>query len=54
MLAIYGEGKDIALKRLEMTVRGFSSDSGALENLKARSKPCRMLPFGRNNDFVGC
>ena len=34
MPAIYGEGKDMALKRLEMTVKGFSSDSSALENLK--------------------
>jgi len=27
MPTIYGEGKDVALKRLEMTVRGFSKDS---------------------------
>ncbi|KAH8781609.1 hypothetical protein BGZ57DRAFT_759788, partial [Hyaloscypha finlandica] len=31
---IYSEGKDIALKRLEMTAKGFSSNSSVLENLK--------------------
>jgi hypothetical protein len=34
MPAIYGEGKENALKRLEMTVKGFSKDSGALKHLQ--------------------
>jgi hypothetical protein len=34
MPAIYGEGKENALKRLEMTVKGFSKDGGALKDLQ--------------------
>ena len=34
ILAIYSEGKDMALKRLEITVKGFYSNSSALGNLK--------------------
>ena len=34
MPVIYNKGKDIALKRLEITAKGFFSNSGALKNLK--------------------
>jgi hypothetical protein len=34
MPAIYGEGKEVALKRLEMTVKGFSQDGGVPKDLK--------------------
>ena len=34
MPTIYGEGKEAALKRLEMTVKGFSKDSSELKDLE--------------------
>lgn len=34
MPTLYGEGKDTALKRLEMTVKGFSNDSSKPKDLK--------------------
>jgi hypothetical protein len=34
MPTIYGEGKDIALKRLEMTVKGFTKGDSELKDLK--------------------
>jgi hypothetical protein len=32
MPAIYSEGKAVALKRLEITIKGFSKDSSKLTN----------------------
>jgi hypothetical protein len=34
MPTIYGEGQEAALKRLEMTVKGFSKDDGEPKDLK--------------------
>jgi hypothetical protein len=34
MLPIYGEGKEAALKRLQMTVKEFSKDSSELKDLE--------------------
>jgi hypothetical protein len=34
MPPLYGEGKDVALKRLHMTVKGFSSASGKPKDLE--------------------
>jgi hypothetical protein len=38
MPAIYGEGKEVALKRLEMTIKGFSQDDGVPQDLKAKAR----------------
>ncbi|KFZ24051.1 hypothetical protein V502_01463 [Pseudogymnoascus sp. VKM F-4520 (FW-2644)] len=48
MSAIYGEGRKNALKRFQMTVRGFSNTSElkALENIF-------IVPFDRNPNFTG-
>jgi hypothetical protein len=37
MPTIYGEGKEAALKRLEMTVKGFSADESEPRDLKGRA-----------------
>ena len=34
MSTIYGEGKEVALKRLEMTVKGFSTNESEPKDLK--------------------
>ena len=34
MPPMYGEGKEVALKRLQMTVKGFSKDSGEPKDLE--------------------
>jgi hypothetical protein len=36
MPAIYGEGKEVVLKRLEMTIKGFSQDDGVPHDLKGK------------------
>ena len=41
MPPLYGEGKEVALKRLQFTIRGFSSDGGELKDLEGMvSLPC--------------
>ncbi|RDW75351.1 hypothetical protein BP6252_06493 [Coleophoma cylindrospora] len=52
MPALYGEGKDIALKRLEMTVKGFSKDDSEPKDLKDKIVPF-IVPFDRNPNFTG-
>ncbi|KAH8663632.1 P-loop containing nucleoside triphosphate hydrolase protein [Tricladium varicosporioides] len=52
MPAIYGEGKDDALKRLEMTVKGFSKNSSKPKDLEGRIVPF-IVPFDRNPNFTG-
>ncbi|KAL5318896.1 hypothetical protein ACEPPN_013964 [Leptodophora sp. 'Broadleaf-Isolate-01'] len=52
MPTIYGEGKDAALKRLEMTVKGFSNDSSEPKDLKDNSVSF-IVPFDRNRNFTG-
>ncbi|KAH6714091.1 hypothetical protein BKA61DRAFT_551433 [Leptodontidium sp. MPI-SDFR-AT-0119] len=52
MPTIYGEGKDVALKRLEMTIKGFSNDSSEPKDLKDNSVSF-IVPFDRNLNFTG-
>ncbi|KAH9205342.1 hypothetical protein DL95DRAFT_451266 [Leptodontidium sp. 2 PMI_412] len=52
MPTIYGEGKDVALKRLEMTIKGFSDDSSETKDLKDNSVSF-IVPFDRNLNFTG-
>jgi hypothetical protein len=43
MPPLYGEGKEVALKRLQMTVKGFSSNNSEPNDLKGTASP---LCFG--------
>ena len=43
MPPLYGEGKEVALKRLQMTVKGFSSNSGEPNDLEGMAS---LLCFG--------
>ncbi|PQE33503.1 hypothetical protein CJF32_00003387 [Rutstroemia sp. NJR-2017a WRK4] len=52
MPAIYGEGKETALKRLEMTVKGFSSNESEPKDLKDNTASFIVL-FDRNLNFTG-
>ncbi|KAK6605164.1 hypothetical protein H4I96_05746 [Botrytis cinerea] len=52
MPPIYGEGKEAALKRLEMTVKGFSTNESEPKDLKDDTASF-IVPFGRNLNFTG-
>ncbi|EDN92191.1 hypothetical protein SS1G_08054 [Sclerotinia sclerotiorum 1980 UF-70] len=52
MPPIYGEGKEVALKRLEMTVKGFSTNESEPKDLKDNTASF-IVPFGRNLNFIG-
>jgi hypothetical protein len=39
MPTIYGEGKEAALKRLQMTVKGFSKDESELKDPEGMADP---------------
>ncbi|EDN95632.1 hypothetical protein SS1G_11511 [Sclerotinia sclerotiorum 1980 UF-70] len=52
MPPIYGEGKEVALKRLEMTVKGFSTNESEPKDLKDNTASF-IVPFGRNLNFTG-
>ncbi|KAG9236373.1 kinesin light chain 3 [Amylocarpus encephaloides] len=52
MPPIYGEGEEVALKRLEMTIKGFSKDSSELKDQK-ENNPHFIVPFDRNPNFIG-
>ncbi|KAF4625403.1 hypothetical protein G7Y89_g12766 [Cudoniella acicularis] len=52
MPPIYGEGKEAALKRLQMTVKEFSKDSSELKDLEDNIAPF-IVPFDRNPNFTG-
>ncbi|CZR65364.1 related to kinesin light chain 1 [Phialocephala subalpina] len=52
MPPIYGEGKEVALKRLQMTVKGFSSNSGEPNDLEEKVV-LFIVPFDRNPNFTG-
>ncbi|PQE21863.1 hypothetical protein CJF31_00007706 [Rutstroemia sp. NJR-2017a BVV2] len=52
MPAIYGEGKEAALKRLEMTVKGFSTNESEPKDLKDNTASF-IVPFDRNLNFTG-
>ncbi|CZR51333.1 related to kinesin light chain 1 [Phialocephala subalpina] len=52
MPPIYGEGKEAALKRLQMTVREFSKDSSEPKDLEDNMAPF-IVPFDRNPNFTG-
>ena len=48
---IYGEGRDKALKRLQMTIRGFSDDSNEQRDVQgiASSSLCYQFHFSQSN-----
>ncbi|EDN98515.1 hypothetical protein SS1G_13374 [Sclerotinia sclerotiorum 1980 UF-70] len=52
MPPIYGEGKEVALKRLEMTVKWFSTNESEPKDLKDNTASF-IVPFGRNLNFTG-
>ncbi|APA10080.1 hypothetical protein sscle_05g048500 [Sclerotinia sclerotiorum 1980 UF-70] len=52
MPLIYGEGKEVALKRLEMTVKLFSTNESEPKDLKDNTASF-IVPFGRNLNFIG-
>ncbi|KAN0117100.1 hypothetical protein V8E51_003077 [Hyaloscypha variabilis] len=52
MPTIYGEEQEAALKRLEMTVKGFSKDDGEPKDLKDNIVSF-IVPFDRNPNFTG-
>ncbi|KAH6665619.1 P-loop containing nucleoside triphosphate hydrolase protein [Halenospora varia] len=52
MPPIYGEGKEAALKRLQMTVKEFSKDSSKPKDLEDNVVPF-IVPFDRNPNFTG-
>ncbi|CZR70083.1 related to kinesin light chain 1 [Phialocephala subalpina] len=52
MPTIYGEGKEAALKRLEMTVKGFAKDESEPKDLKDNAVSL-IVPFDRNPNFTG-
>ncbi|CAG8972335.1 hypothetical protein HYALB_00001738 [Hymenoscyphus albidus] len=52
MPTIYGEGKMAALKRLEMTVKGFSQGETEPRDLKDNVVPF-IVPFDKNPNFTG-
>ncbi|KAH8588759.1 hypothetical protein B0O99DRAFT_524437 [Bisporella sp. PMI_857] len=52
MPPIYGEGKAVALKRLQMTVKDFSKDSSEPKDPKDNFVPF-IVPFDRNLNFIG-
>jgi hypothetical protein len=45
MPLIYGEGKEAALKRLQITVKEFSKDSSELKDLEGMAYPTRISVY---------
>lgn len=52
MPPLYGEGKEVALKRLQFTVRGFSNESSEPKDLEEKLVPF-IVPFDKNPNFTG-
>ncbi|KAH9207879.1 hypothetical protein DL95DRAFT_481880 [Leptodontidium sp. 2 PMI_412] len=52
MPPLYGEGEEVARKRLQFTVKGFSSNSGEPKSLDENVVPF-IVPFDRNPNFTG-
>ncbi|KAH6724975.1 P-loop containing nucleoside triphosphate hydrolase protein, partial [Leptodontidium sp. MPI-SDFR-AT-0119] len=52
MPPLYGEGEEVARKRLQFTVKGFSSNSGEPKSLDEHVVPF-IVPFDRNPNFTG-
>ncbi|KAH8796360.1 hypothetical protein BGZ57DRAFT_998111 [Hyaloscypha finlandica] len=53
MPPIYGEGKEVALKRLQMTVKGFSNSGGEPNDQEGKKLVPFIVPFDRNPNFTG-